>query len=92
MENGQQILKKKTSSIPAAKRNKKGIIVTKPNDLKKLYIDEVKMRLRSRHFHSQMSAWKIQQEKIFFHRLNQAKLKKSPLWSMTQISEVLKEL
>ena len=60
-------------TIPTAKRNHKGRIITAPGELKKLLAKEYKDRLRLRPFRPDMKHMKKSKEKIFKLKMRLAK-------------------
>ena len=56
-------------SLPVAKKNHKGKIVTGPKDIKNLLATEYKDRLRSRPIRSDLVAMKVRKRKIFKMKL-----------------------
>ena len=79
-------------SLPVGKKNLKKQLITNPEELKELYLDTFKFRLRQRPaqpgFESQL---KLQKE-LFDLRLNLAKKRKTPLWKMIDLENALKKL
>jgi hypothetical protein len=83
---------KNKSSLPVAKRNHKGRIVSSHKDIKKLLVREYKNRLRCRPTRPDLKAHKIRRNKIFELKIQLAKMKKSPDWTMKQLESALARL
>ena len=79
-------------SLPVGKKNLKKQLITNPEELKELYLDTFKFRLRQipaqPGFESQL---KLQKE-LFDLRLKLAKKRKTPLWKMIDLENALKKL
>jgi hypothetical protein len=83
---------KHKSSLPIAKRNHKGILVSSPYEIKKLLSKEYKQRLRSRPLRPDMGNLKERRKKIFKMQLNLAELNKSPPWKISDLNKALADL
>ena len=83
---------KNKSSLPVAKRNHKGRIVSSHKDIKKLLVREYKDRLRCRPTRPDLKAHNIRRNKIFELKIQLAKMKKSPDWTMKQLESALARL
>ena len=79
-------------SIPTAKRNHKGKIVSAPGELKKLLAKEYKDRLRTRPFRPDMKTMKMSKEKNFKLKMRLAKRNVSSEWTMDQLDAALDNL
>ena len=79
-------------SLPVGKKNLKGQLITNPEELKKLYLDTFKFRLRHRPVQPGYEDILKQQEELFRERLKVAKEKKTPKWVMKDLEAVLKNL
>ena len=79
-------------SLPVGKKNLKGQLITNPEELKNLYLDTFKYRLRHRPVKPEFEDLLEQQEELFKVRLEKAKEKKTPPWKMKDLEEVLKSL
>ena len=79
-------------SLPAGKKNMKGQLITNPAELKELYLQTFKHRLRQRKAQPGFEEFLKHQEELFKMRLELAKEEKTPPWEMSDLEEVLKEL
>ena len=79
-------------SLPVAKKNHKGKIVTGPKDIKNLLATEYKDRLRSRPIRSDLVAMKVRKRKIFKMKLKLSRGRKSPEWTMADLDQALSDL
>ena len=83
---------KQTPALPVAKTNFEGRLVSAPADLKILMMKEYKDRLRSRPVHPQMKHLKVMRNKVISLKLKMAKRIQSPLFTMTELDQVLKSI
>jgi hypothetical protein len=81
---------KHKNSLPIAKRNHKGNLVSSPYEIKKLLSKEYKQRLRSRPLRPDLGDLKERRKKFFEMQLNLAELSKSPPWKMSKLIEPLR--
>ena len=79
-------------SLPVAKKNMKGQLITNPNELKELYLDTFKYRLRHRPTQPEYESLLELQEELFQLRLELAKNKKTQPWTMSDLEDALKQL
>ena len=79
-------------SLPTAKRNHKGKIISAPREIKKLLSKEYKNRLRCRPYKPDMKHLKIRKEKIFQLKMKLAMSKRSPYWCMKYMDKALSTL
>ena len=90
------MLKKKfpktSKQNPIAKRDKRGNLVTKHEDLKKLYLKTYKLRMRNRPMKQELLDLKIMKENLFAKRLKLAEERKSEFWNMNDLELALKAL
>ena len=90
------VLKNKFPKIslptPIAKKDNKGNLITRHEDLKSLYLKTYKQRMRNRPIKEQLSDFKWLKENLFDMRLKLAGEKKSEFWTMEQLEKVLKAL
>ena len=77
---------------PVAKRDNKGNLITKHQELKKLYLKTYKQRMRNRPMKKELKDLKNMKENLFDIRLKLAEEKKSDYWKMEQLDQVLKAL
>ena len=75
-----------------AKLDKDGNLVTHPEKLKDIYLEAYVDRLKHREIIPELQNLKNIREELFHQRLQQAKLKKSPPWTMSQLEAVLSKL
>ena len=80
------------SSLPVAKKNHKGKIVTGPKDLKNLLAREYKDRLRSRPVRPDLVSLKKRRRKIFRMKMKLAQKRTSPDWTMADLDLALSNL
>ena len=83
---------KNANSLPAAKKNHKGRIVTGPTELKKLLAKEYKERLRCRPIRPDFLEIDKNKETIFQLKMKLAQSKISPDWNMSDLERALKDL
>ena len=79
-------------TLPVGKKNLKGQIITNPEELKDLYLETFKYRLRKRPVKPGYEDLLEQQEKLFNLRLDMAKNEKSPAWKMCDLEAAIKSL
>jgi hypothetical protein len=80
------------NSLPTAKKNHKGKIVSGPKELKILMAKEYKQRLRNRPVRPDLKQMKLRKNRIFQLKLKLAESKKSPEWTMADLNKVLSRL
>ena len=83
---------KKTASVPSAKADINGRLVSDPNGLKNLYLDTFTHRLRQRPIKEKYSKLFELQKEVLNRRLIITSENKSPDWSEIDVIEVLKSL
>ena len=83
---------KLSKQIPIAKRDSRGNLITKHQDLKKLYLKTYKQRMRNRPMKPELHGFKIIKENLFDIRLKLAEAKKSDLWNMNDLEQAVKAL
>ena len=79
------------STVPVGKKDKSGKIVTNHENLKKLYLNTYKHRLRSRPIKEDFKKIKEHKDELFKLRLKLASSNKSEPWSRGQVLKQLKE-
>ena len=79
-------------SLPVAKKNHRGNIITGPRDIKNLLATEYKDRLRMRPTRPDLGSLRLRREKIFQMKLKISKLRKSPDWTTANLDQVLSDL
>ena len=87
-----RISPKSAISLPVAKRNHRGKIVSGPREIKKLLAREYKDRLRSRPMRPDLTSLKMRKTKIFKLKMKLAGLRRSPDWKMSDLELALKDL
>ena len=95
--NGMWKLKKKifpkhADPLPVCKKNLQGQIISNAAELKGLYLETYKHRLRHRPITSDLEGLKNLKEKLFQKRLKLCKLRRSPSWERADLRKVLKKL
>ena len=89
-KNKRKLFPKIKPNLPVGKKNLKKQLITNPEELKELYLNTFKYRLRHRPPAYQELV--ELQEELFKLRLMNAKDQKSPDWTMNDLDEVLKNL
>ena len=79
---------KKLESLP----NNQGHMVTDTEELKELYYNEFKERLRSRPVHPEFLDIQEIKDSIFQLKMDQVKMKKTDDWTMAELDNVLKHI
>ena len=79
-------------TLPVGKKNHENKIITNPEELKDLYLETFKFRLRHRSVLPGYEEIMDLQEDLFKLRLELAKTKKTPAWKMADLEEALKSL
>ena len=87
-----KIWPKQGTSLPTAKRNHNGKIVSSPSDLKKLLAKEYKERLRTRPLRPDIKDIKERRNQIFELKMKLASKNKTKPWVMDQLESVLSNL
>ena len=67
-------------------------MITNPEELKQLYLDTFKYRLRQRPVKSDSKSYLDLQENLFKLRLDLSKMKKTPDWKMSDLEDALNKL
>ena len=79
-------------SLPVGKKNLKDQLITNPEELKKLYLESFKYRLRHRPVQPGFEELLEDQEELFKLRLDLSKKVKTKEWSMNDLDKALKGL
>ena len=87
-----QIFPKNPPSLPSAKKDSKGNLISSHEELKKLYIKTYENRLRHRPMADDMDELKILKEELCSKRLELASMTKSAPWTEANLSKVLLKL
>ena len=87
-----KIFPKIKPTLPVGKKNHENKIITNPEELKDLYLETFKFRLRHRSVLPGYEEIMDLQEDLFKLRLELAKTKKTPAWKMADLEEALKSL
>ena len=77
---------------PMAKKDVHGNLITSPYLLKMLYADTYRHRLRQRKIDPKLNDIFLLKTELWERRCSTIKQKKTPIWNMNQLSEVLKSL
>ena len=77
-------------TVPMAKKNYKGKIISNPHELRKLLAQEYKLRLRSRPIRSDLGNLKLRRDEIFDLQLRLSEINKSQNWNMSDLDTALK--
>ena len=85
-----KLFPKKQTSIPTAKRNIKGQIITNHKELKQLYLDHFQFRLRERPILSELRNYEIQTEDELKSILSLTKNEILQDWPECELDKVLK--
>ena len=83
---------KHSQTLPTAKRNQKGKVVSGPREIRKLLATEYKDRLRSRPVRPGLENMKKRKRLIFKMKMKLAERKSSPDWTMADLERDLKNL
>ena len=83
---------RKNPSLPAGKKNLKKQLITNPAELKELYLQTFKYRLRHRPAQPGFESLLDDQEELFKLRLELSKENVTPEWSMSDLEEALNAL
>ena len=83
---------KKGETLPTAKRNHKGKIVTGPREIKKLLAKEYKDRLRTRPVRPDLRGMRKRKKTIFKMKMKLAKSNPSIEWKMEDLDQALRDL
>ena len=79
-------------TLPTAKKNHKGKIISGPSELKKLLAKEYKERLRSRPIRPDFLEIEERKKLIFDLKMKYAESVKSPEWTMSDLDKALQDL
>ena len=79
-------------SLPTAKKNHKGKLISDPVGIKKLMAREYKNRLRSRPFRPDLKPMEKNKRRIFKLKMKLASSRKSPPWEMKHLEKALSNL
>ena len=77
-------------TVPMAKKNYKGKIISNPHELRKLLAQEYKLRLRSRPIRPDLGDLKLRRDKIFDLQIRLSEKNKSIKWNMSDLDTALK--
>ena len=80
------------NSLPTAKRNHKGKLVSGAQEIKTLLAKEYKERLRTRPVRPDMMYMKNRKKLIFQMKMKLSKCKSSPDWTKKNLDDVLAKL
>ena len=82
----------KNSDPPLAKRDEKGNLVSSPNNLKQLYLDTYKHRLRHRSIDKKHLDIFYLKSELWKHRLESLKVKVTNPWTTSQFEKAIRSL
>ena len=88
----QKVCSKKNVAYPVAKVNQMGDLVSNKSELKSLYVNTYKDRLRHRNIMSDYAKLKVLKDELFTIRLKLAKLRKTDNWKASDLLKVTKHL
>ena len=80
------------ATLPTAKKNHAGRIISEPNELKQLLTKEYKERLRERPVMPDLGNLKLRKSRIFKMKLMLAEANFSDLWTMSDLENALADL
>ena len=80
------------NSLPTAKKNHDGRIISAPNELKSLLAKEYKERLRTRPVRPDLKHLKKGKKRIFLMKLKLAESNKSKPWTLSDLDKALSDL
>ena len=80
------------TSLPTAKKNHAGKLVSEPKELKKLLAKEYKQRLRVRPVRPDFEQLEIRKERIFNMKLKLAEANSSILWTLGDLEDALRDI
>ena len=83
---------KSGTTLPTAKRNQRGKIVTGPREIRNVLAREYKDRLRSRPLRPDLKGLKKRKKMIFKMKIKLAQVKSSPDWTMSDLDKALANL
>ena len=83
---------KSSPTLPTAKRNHKGQIISSPEGVKKLLANEYKNRLRTRPIRPDLKELNLRKKKIFQKKMRLAEGKRSNSWGMKDLEKALSDL
>ena len=87
-----KISPKSSPTLPTAKRNHKGKIISGPKEIKTLLANEYKNRLRSRPVRPDLKKMKSRKQKIFNLKMKIAGINTSKDWTMENLEKALADL
>ena len=80
------------ATVPSAKKNHNGDVVTAPSELKKLLAKEYKERLRTRPVRPDLGLLEERKRRIFKMKMKLAASRPTSLWSMSDLEVALNDL
>ena len=87
-----KIFPKNVEQLPTAKKNVENRIISSQNELKKLYLDTFKHRLRHRPMNNDLKYLETIKEELCKRRLVYASLNKSEKWDKIKLHKILSSL
>ena len=88
----QRVCPKRNNCVPVAKKDENGNLVSNKIQLQKLYVRVYKDRLRHRTERPEYRQMREHKEYLFQLRLKLSKTRKSPDWTHSDLSKVMKKL
>ena len=85
-------IKKSIFSLPTAKRNLAGQIISNPEELKQVYLEHFTYRMRERSILPNLEEYKNGIDRSFKDILNITQSQRFPNWSISDLDNVLKTL
>ena len=80
------------NNVPVALKDKKGNLITNPEGIKKLCLEEILERLRHRKIHPDFSELQVLKEVLCHKRLEIARHRKSEPWTIKELNTMLQSL
>ena len=87
-----KLFPKNMKQLPVAKKDVNNRIISSQNELKKLYLDTFKHRLRHRPIKDDLKQLEILKEELCEKRLELAKLNKTEEWDLKKLRKILLSL
>ena len=87
-----KVFPKNTETLPFAKKNDKGVLVSSQKDLKELYLKTFIRRLRHRPIKPELANIKSLKEELCSKRMEVARSRKSVPWTVEDLKKVLSHL
>ena len=85
-----KLFPKHVKTLPSSKKDSSGRLVSSPEELKNLYINTYKKRLRYRPAKPEFEQLRVLKEELFYKRLELVRMRPFQPWGMDQLEKVLK--